>query len=103
MKRNYLNIALFLSLLSIGVTIIINIKIAQRYISATGKTRALFGLTELLNFGYQYYIAILGMVVLMLSILSVKTNEQRNKKRIAVLLSVVAIALVFVRMWRLFV
>ena len=85
------------------ITIYINIQIAQRYINATGKTKALFGLTELLTFGYQYYIAVIGIISFILSILSLKVNGQRNKMRMAVLLSIVAIAMVFLKTWGLFI
>ena len=85
------------------ITIYINIQIAQRYINTTGKTKALFGLTELLTFGYQYYIAVIGIISFILSILSLKVNGQRNKMRMAVLLSIVAIAMVFLKTWGLFI
>jgi hypothetical protein len=70
---------------------------------ATGKTRALFGLTELLQFGYQYYVVITGAVSLILSVLSIKSNKNQNKKSIALVLSIAAITIVFIRIWRLFV
>lgn len=103
MKKKYLNLSLCLSLVSIAITIFINIKIAQRYIMATGKTRALFGLTELLQFGYQYYIVFIGAGSFILAVLNIKSNEQQTKKVIAVVLSAVAVAIVFTRIWRLFV
>ena len=103
MKKNYLDISLLLSFISIAVTLFINIQVAQRYIRATGKTRALFGLTELLTFGYQYYIALIGIVAFILAVLSLKNDRQHNKRLMAVLLSIVAIAVVFVRIWRVFI
>jgi hypothetical protein len=53
MKRYFLALSFLLSAISIILTIGINICIAQAYEVAKGKTRALFGITELLVYGYQ--------------------------------------------------
>jgi purine-cytosine permease-like protein len=67
-----------------------------------GKNRALFGLIELTQFGYQYYVAVLGIIALILAILGIK--QERLKEQItAVLLSLLAITIVFVRVWRFFI
>src|SRR5687768_17338629 len=102
MKKNYLEISILLSILSITITLFINNQIANAYLKSVGKTRALFGLTEL-RFGYQYFVVIFGIIALIFAILGTKGTSQRSKKLIAVLLSLLAIIIVFVRIWWLFV
>lgn len=54
LKINRYIVSIALSLISIAITIIINLKIANAYLESDGKTKALFGLIEFLQFGYQY-------------------------------------------------
>ena len=102
-KRRYLQISILLSLVSIAITLFINFRIAGTYLRVDGKTRALFGLTELLSFGYQYYIGLLGIIALIFAIAGMKESSSSGKKFIAVLLSLFAITFVFARTWRLFI
>jgi hypothetical protein len=102
-SNKLLEISLCLSIISIIATLVINGKIAYNYINASGKTRALFGLQEMFLFGYQYYVAILGVVALLLVIFSINKLEKKSKKLITLFLSLIAIAIVFLRIWRLFV
>ena len=102
-KRKYLETSISLSIVSIVITLFINYQIADEYLKSDGKTRALFGIKELYRFDYQYYVAILGIISLILAVLSIKNNDQRLKKIISVLLSILAITITFVRIWRLFV
>lgn len=98
--NNKLNIGILLSIVSMGITIYINYLIAVRYEQATGKTKALFGLTEMLQFGYQYYVLLPCIAALILIITS---RAQAKRKFTYALLPLIAIILVFVRLWRLFV
>ncbi len=98
-----LDISISFSIISIISTLIINAKIANNYNNASGKTQALFGLQEIFTFGYQYYVAIVGIVAFLLVIFSINKPVSNNKKLIAILLSVIAAAIVFLRIWRLFV
>ena len=91
-----------MSIISIAITLFINHKIAETFLRADGKARAIF-LPELLVFGYQYYVVLLGIVALILAIIGVRKNTQTTKKTTAVLLSLLAIMIVFVRIWRLFI
>ena len=103
MKQKFLQTSIVLSIISITITLLINIQIAKEYLRSDGKTRALFGIKELLQYGYQYYVLILGVCSLILAIMNLKGNIQTNKKAAVVLLSILAIIIVFVRIWRLFV
>ena len=102
-KSNYLKVSISLSIISIALSLLINIIIAKEYLRVDGKTRALFGIKELYQFGYQYYVVILGIISLIIAILSMKGNNQRSKLLTAILLSLIALITVFARMWRLFV
>lgn len=99
MKNTFLKISIILSVISILITITINFQISKAYSNSHGKGRALFGLTELLEFGYQYYITIIGIISLIFAIFSLKKKE----KVIGIFLSLTAISMVFARIWRLFV
>lgn len=87
-------------MISILISLQINFEIAKRYDSADGKTRALFGITELLQFGFQYYVTIIGLVSLIFAILNFRTKTNTRKTIAAVLFSLLAIAVVFARIWR---
>jgi hypothetical protein len=102
LKIKYFEISILLSIISIAATLFINHQIAEVYLKAHGKTRALFGITEL-RFGYQYYVATLGIAALIFAILGFKGNNSRSKKFVSALLSLTAIVMVFVKIWRLFI
>lgn len=91
--------SLILSGLSLILTFRINISIAQRYLNADGKTRALFGITELF-YGYQYWVVILGILAL---VLSLSSRPKSRLQFVCIFFSILSIILVFVRLWRLFV
>jgi len=75
---------------------------ARQYLKSDGKTRALFGFNELLQFGYQYYVCIPGVISLIIAILGVKGDSHLSKKSFAIFLSLFALLVVFARIWRLF-
>ena len=102
-KTRYLILSILVSVVSIFATIIINTQIAEAYLNSDGKTRALFGIKELLQFRYQYCILLLGIVSLVLAILGIRGNSQNIKKAATVLLSLLAITIVFVKLWRVFI
>jgi hypothetical protein len=103
LKRHYPEISVLFSLVSIAISLLINYQIAKTYLRSDGKTKALFGLRETLQFGYQYYIALLGILALVLAIAGIRQNNLKRKKFTAVIFSLLAITIVFVRIWRLFV
>ncbi len=102
-KNNCAKISFTLSLISIAITFFINYQIAEVYLKSGGKTRALFGIKELYQFGYQYYVVVIGSLSLVLAILSINTKAQEGKAVAVILLSLLAIFAVFARGWRLFV
>ncbi|MFT3844108.1 MAG: hypothetical protein QM725_03575 [Lacibacter sp.] len=103
MRKYFLNIAVLLSIISIIATIIINIEIAKEYLRVDGKTRALFGIKELFQFGFQYYVSVIGFISFFFALLHLKVKEDRRKTIAAILLSLFTISIVFGRIWRLIV
>jgi len=67
-----------LSCLSLILTTWINLSIAKHYQRTNGKTRALFGITEL-TYGFQYWVAIFGIAALVLSL----SSRYRSRLRLA--------------------
>lgn len=102
-KSDYTNISIFVSLISISVTTFINYQIAKEYLRVDGKTRMLFGIKEILQFPYQYYAVVFGLTALILAILSREENNQKIKYYTAFFLSLSAILIIFLRIWRLFI
>ena len=99
----YLGISICISLISILATLFINYRIAKEYLRVDGETQALFGIKELYQFGYQYYIVFLGLISFLLMILSKKELNQRGKRIAGIFFSLFAIAIIFLRVWRLYV
>jgi hypothetical protein len=97
-KNKSILIPLIISIISVIVTITINILIANEYQQVEGKTKALFGLKELSLFSYQYYVSIFGVVAI---IFSLKAKSSVVSKTITILLAISTIVLVFLKIWRL--
>ncbi len=104
MKSKFAIFSIVLSTISICLTIKVNYELWVRYMSITwGKTRALFGLTELLEFGYQNYYAIFGIVSLLLLVISIRRSEKRALIISSVMLAIFSIIAVFSGFWKLFI
>lgn len=95
--------SMIISTISIIATVIINLQIAKEYSRVGRKTQVWFGITEALQFGYQYYIVVIGIVALLFSIISIKKKKEGPCPIIAVVISLLAIIVVFLKIWRLFV
>lgn len=103
MRKRYTRISILLSVVSLSLTLFINIRIAKEYLRVDRKTQIWFWMTEQIQFGYQYYVALIGIAAMVFALLSLRTANKKTVVIVAVALSVVAIALVFMRIWRLFV
>ena len=102
-KSNFIKASVLLSIVSISISLLLNYQIAKEYLRVDGKTKLLFGIKELLQFGYQYYVVVPGLISLTLALLAIKSDNPKNRILIAILLSLIAITIVFARVWRLFV
>ena len=103
MRNNLLKISFWLSAISIICTLLINFKISRDYFESSGKDRAFFALHAVLDYIYQYYVALVGLIALVLAFLYRK-NEAYTTRRLTVgAVALFSVILVFLDLWRLFV
>ena len=100
-KKPYATISIFLSILCMLIITWINIKIANQYLSSDGKTKALFGIVELLNFYYKYWFVGLSLGSITLSILSKRNKEGKRIFWISMMLGLLSLIFIFTSIWRL--
>jgi uncharacterized membrane protein YdcZ (DUF606 family) len=100
-SKVYSLISVILSGLCIAIIIKINTDIAHRYLQSDGKTKALFGITETLVFYYQYYFIGLSLIALILAIIGTKRKENRLVNRLAYIIGLLSLIIIFLRVWRL--
>jgi hypothetical protein len=100
LKNKFIYISIIISIIPIVITTAINIRIANEYLRVDGKTKALFGLKEIFQFSYQYYVCILGVAAIIFAVLA---KTKTVSKTMTLLLAISTIILVFVRFWRLLV
>ncbi|RKD96891.1 MULTISPECIES: hypothetical protein [Marinifilum] len=104
MKNKFAILSIVLSGISICCTLKVNYDLWNRYVSLTsGKTKALYGLTELLEYGYQYDYSIFGVLSLVLLIISIRKSEKRSLIILGALLAIFSIVVVYLRLWKLFI
>jgi len=101
LKKRLLDLSISLSIISLTLTLIINYQIAKEYLRVDGKTKVLFGIKELLQFSYQYYVVGIGLLSALLAIIG--KSYGKSKKYIAIILSLIALKIVFLRIWQLFI
>jgi hypothetical protein len=104
MTRNKLSyLIIILSSISVFILIKINHTIFIDYSNSKGKTRALFGLKELLNYNYKRYFAIIPFIGFPIAIISTRIKLIRSISIIAALISLLAVILSLTSVWRIFV
>lgn len=98
------------SLISMGVCVlciiyllVINFRLASEYAKATSKTRALFGLNEIVYIQPKVYVELISIVALILALIGLRKKESKNYVIVSILLAILSGALVFPRLWRLLV
>ena len=100
-KKLNSTISILLSMLCMLIIIWINIKIANQYLSSDGKTQALFGIVETLNYSYKYWFVILSLGSIITSTLGKRKNEGKGIFWVAMTLSLMSLILIFTPFWRL--
>ena len=100
MTRSLLSI--IVSCLSAFLTIKINYDLLQKYLSADGKTRMLFGIVEgfeLLGYAYHF----LSLILVSIILIGIGAIKKESKKILLTALSILglSIAAIFVPFWRL--
>ena len=94
-------ISISLSLICILVIAWINLKIANRYLLADGKTQALFGIVETLSFPYKYWFIGLSIGSIITSLLGKRRNEGQKISIISLSLSLISLTIIFMPIWRI--
>lgn len=100
-KYRFSVLSIILSIVCIITVIVVNRKIVGQYLLSDGKTRALFGITEILEFSYQYYLIIPNLISLFLGLIAIRKKEKKLTIQIALSISILSIILIFSRIWRL--
>ena len=93
-------ICIILSCLLAVVVMKINHDIALQYLRSDGKTKGLFGLVEILTYGYQYYLVAISLLEIVLLIFAFRRREERVYLMIAIILLVISTGLLFGGIWR---
>ena len=89
------------SVLSIISIIYIDAQIALRYIQANGKTKALFGIIEVLQFNYKHLILLPAILSIVLTFKILKSKEFKIWDACTLIVSIVAIIATVTSSWRL--
>lgn len=82
--------------------IVINIQIYNDYQNSSGKNRALFGI-KLISYYYKYYLSLVGVAGFIATLWLSRKNVKRNKTAMAIVLSLITIALALIEFWRFFI
>lgn len=85
--------------------IMINFKIYSHYMRSTGKTKALFGIIEFLQYSYKYYFLIPEIIAGVLIIFSYKNYKYPFQFKATVLLFITTVIIIInIRpVWKLFI
>jgi hypothetical protein len=81
---------------------LINYQIAVKYIQTDGKTRALFGIIEIVTFSFQYYVLILPLISFCFIVLAKWKNKLSFEFFYPIFLFCISIGMIFLRIWRLY-
>jgi hypothetical protein len=100
-KRLNSTISIVLSILCLLIITWINVKIANRYLSSDGKTKALFGIVEILNYSYKYWFIVLSIGSIITAIIGKRKNEGKQIFWISITLGIISMIVIFTPIWRL--
>ena len=101
-RKRIIYLIIFVSIICLIFSVKANINTYQAYIQSTGKTRALFGLSEL-KFSYRYYFGILAFMGFLISTYLLRKKENQLIISIAMFISILATIVSFFRIWRIFI
>ena len=90
-----------LSFLSIIAIIYVDTQIAVRYVQADGKTKALFGLVELGQFGFKFWILVPAILSILLTVKIIRLKEFKIWDALTILISLTTIIGTITSSWRL--
>lgn len=90
-----------LGLLSMGALIYVDNEIATRYNQSSGKTRAMFGIVELLEFNYRYLILIPATISIVLIFNIIRLKKFKIWDVVILLIGLITIVGTVTSSWRL--
>ena len=82
--------------------IVTNVQIYNDYQNSRGKSTMLFGL-ELIEYRYKYFLSLVGINGFIATLWLSRKNVKRNKTAMAIVLSLITIALALIEFWRFFI
>lgn len=101
-RKMIIYLIIFVSFVCLIFSVKVNINTYQDFIRSTGKTRALFGLSEL-KYSYKYYLGIISLIGFLISANYLRKKENILLLSIAMSISILAIIISFFRIWRIFI
>ena len=90
---------MILGLICILMALKVNYSMALDYANASGKTQALYGITNL----NRFYYAIIGMGGLVVGIISMIREKKRIISLVFILVSIASIIITFMDIWKIFI
>lgn len=99
-KNKWTFTGFFLALACTCGVIIQDYRLSRMYINASGKTKALFGITELIQSYVKICIGLVLLVSLLLLITGVSRKENKRYILLAFITVLITTALLFMRIWR---
>jgi hypothetical protein len=99
MKIKLSLISIAFSFISVALTLYQNYRLACMYELAQGKTKALFGITEIREMDKKVYIGIISIAALIIGYIALRKQENKKLAMTAIFLGVLSIALLFIRLW----
>ncbi|MFT3739512.1 MAG: hypothetical protein QM786_12200 [Breznakibacter sp.] len=95
--------SILLSLFCVGAILVVNVKIANHYLSSDGKTKLLFGLVEMLNYSYKYYFVLVGVVSISISLIGKRKQEGKGIFIFSLVLMLISLTLILLPIWKIMV
>ncbi|MDF2831005.1 MAG: hypothetical protein K0Q82_111 [Chryseobacterium indoltheticum] len=95
-------ISIILSFTTIFISVKINFDIVNDYLSADGKSQALYGFIEL-KYLYKYYFLLISLISLLFLVLAFKIKELKLFQYSALFILILGISSVFIDFWKWFV
>lgn len=92
-------VAIILGVLSIISIVYQNYRLAAMYGAAYGKTRALFGIRELIELDIKIFIGLFAIIGLAIGFIAIRKKENKFHSICAITINIIAICLLFVRIW----
>lgn len=95
-----------LLIISVGFfisSLVISHSICQDYISASNKSKALFGITLTIKYGYRLNIGIITSILVLISLLTILKNKKAKLNYYMFIINLLSSIVLLTNLWRIFV